>query len=147
MRLLSRPVLAACNAVYRATGGVLGASWFGQPILLLTTVGRRTGERRVSGLVFLRDAGRYVVVASDNGAPRRPGWYYNLLAADQAEIQYRRSRVRVTAHEAVGEERERLWPLLLRVYSGYDRHQASAGRPLPVMVLTPVREGGDGNGP
>jgi hypothetical protein len=59
----------------------------------------------------------------------------------QAEIQYRRSRIRVTAHEAVGGERDRLWPLLLRVYSGYDRHQARAGRPLPVLVLTPVRDG------
>lgn len=134
-------MLAVWNAVYRATGGVLGAWWFGQPILLLTTVGRRTGERRVSGLVFLRDAGRYVVVASDNGAPRRPGWYYNLKDVHQAEIQYRRSRIRVTAHEAVGGERDRLWPLLLRVYSGYDRHQARAGRPLPVLVLTPVRDG------
>ncbi|WP_052432677.1 nitroreductase/quinone reductase family protein [Streptacidiphilus carbonis] len=139
MRILtSRPVLTACNTLYRATGGVLGAWWFGQPILLLTTVGRRTGERRVSGLVFLRDGGRYVVVASDNGAASRPGWYFNLLASGGGAIQYRRTRQVVTAHEAEGEERERLWPPLLQVYSGYDRHQARAGRPLPVMVLTPV---------
>jgi F420H(2)-dependent quinone reductase len=154
-RLLNRTVLHACNVVYRATGGVLGASWFGQPILLLTTVGRTSGKLRVNGLVFLRDHGsvttdvngsdkggegddgeRYVVVASDNGARRNPGWYYNLLASGGGTVRYRRQVFRVTATEAGGAERERLWPLLLQVYGGYDRHEAQAGRRLPVVVLT-----------
>ncbi|MFC1419601.1 nitroreductase/quinone reductase family protein [Streptacidiphilus cavernicola] len=146
-RALSRALLRGCNVVYRATGGLLGASWFGQPILLLTTRGRRTGRLRVNGLVFLRDADRYVVVASDNGARRNPGWYYNLLASGGGTVRYRREVFAVTAAEAEGAERARLWPLLLQVYGGYDRHQAlaeragragRAGRRLPVMVLTPV---------
>ena len=149
-RLLNRTVLSACNTVYRATGGVLGANWFGQPILLLTTVGRTSGRLRVNGLVFLRDhadvdshvngddisAERYVVVASDNGARRNPGWYHNLLASGGGTVRYRRQVFRVAATEALGAERERLWPLLLQVYGGYDRHEALAGRRLPVMVLT-----------
>jgi deazaflavin-dependent oxidoreductase (nitroreductase family) len=150
-RSLSRAFLRACNVVYRATGGVLGASYFGQPILLLTTVGRTSGRLRVNGLVFLRDdepggdgpggdgsTERYVVVASDNGSRRNPGWYHNLLASGGGTVRYRRDVFRVTAVEAEGAERARLWPLLLRVYGGYDRHEAGAGRRLPVMVLTRV---------
>ena len=137
-RSLSRAFLRTCNVVYRATGGLLGASYFGQPILLLTTRGRKSGRLRVNGLVFLRDADRYVVVASDNGARRNPGWYHNLLASGGGTVRYRRLVVRVTAAEAEGSERARLWPLLLQVYGGYDRHEALAGRRLPVMVLTPV---------
>jgi deazaflavin-dependent oxidoreductase (nitroreductase family) len=149
-RPLSRAFLRGCDLVYRATGGALGASWFGQPILLLTTVGRRSGRHRVNGLVFLRDADadgdRFVVVASDNGARRNPGWYHNLLAAGGGTVQYRRRVFEVIAVEARGEERDRLWPLLLRVHGGYDRHQAKAGRRLPVMVLTPVARGRQGQG-
>lgn len=137
MRALNRIFLAACNVLYRATGGLLGGSWFGAPILLLTTTGRRSGERRVSGLVFLPDGERFVVVASDNGAPRRPSWYYNLQEAGGGEVQYRRRRLAVSAYEAHGDERARLWPQLLALYGGYDTHEAKAGRPLPVMVLTP----------
>ncbi|MHA6765037.1 nitroreductase/quinone reductase family protein [Streptacidiphilus sp. PAMC 29251] len=137
-RALRRALLSACNVVYRATGGLLGASWFGQPILLLTTLGRSSGRLRVSGLVFLRDGDRYVVVASDNGARRNPGWYHNLLASGGGTVRYRRDVFRVTAAEAQAAERDRLWPLLLAVYGGYDRHEALAGRRLPVMILTPV---------
>jgi deazaflavin-dependent oxidoreductase (nitroreductase family) len=141
-RALSRVFLQTCNVVYRTTGGVLGANYFGQPILLLTTVGRTTGRLRVNGLVFLRDTvddvERYVVVASDNGARRNPGWYHNLLASGGGTVRYRRRVFRVTATEARGDERARLWPLLLQVYGGYDRHQALAGRTLPVVVLTPA---------
>jgi len=137
-RALSRAFLRACNVVYRGTGGLLGASYFGQPILLLTTRGRRSGKLRVNGLVFLRDGEDYVVVASDNGARRNPGWYHNLLASGGGTVRYRRRVFRVTATEARGAERARLWPLLLQVYGGYDRHQALACRRLPVVVLTPV---------
>lgn len=157
-RTLSRTFLRFCNVVYRATGGALGANYFGQPILLLSTVGRRTGKLRVNGLVFLRDDGagtgaatdpatdpsgdpqaeRYVVVASDNGARRDPGWYHNLLATGGGTVRHRREVFRVTAAEADEHERARLWPLLLQVYGGYDAHAARAGRRLPVLVLTRV---------
>jgi deazaflavin-dependent oxidoreductase (nitroreductase family) len=136
--VLSRTLLAGCNVLHRASGGLLGGSWFGAPILLLTTTGRRTGRRRVSGLLFLHDAGRCVVVASDNGAMRHPGWYHNLLATGGGTVRYRRDVFPVTAVEAEGEERDRLWSLLVRLYPGYARHQALTGRRLPVMVLTPV---------
>ncbi|MFC1432358.1 nitroreductase family deazaflavin-dependent oxidoreductase [Streptacidiphilus sp. N1-3] len=136
-RAVNRALLSTCNVVYRASGGLLGANWFGQPILLLTTIGRKSGRLRVSGLVFLRDGDRYVVVASDNGARRNPGWYYNLLATGSGTVRYRREVFRVSAVEAQGPERARLWPLLLEVYGGYDRHEALAGRRLPVVVLTP----------
>ncbi|WP_052440088.1 nitroreductase/quinone reductase family protein [Streptacidiphilus albus] len=154
-----RGLLTLHRAVYRATGGVVGAWYFGMPVLLLGTRGRRTGRTRVAGLVFARDGGRYVVGASDNGAPHHPGWYYNLMESGEGVVRYRRTVQRVRAAEvgAAECERARLWGLLLEVYPGFAEHQALAGRLIPVVVLTPeltpvltpvlTPEPGPGSGP
>ncbi len=137
-----RGLLTLHRAVYRATGGLVGAWYFGMPVLLLSTRGRRTGRTRVAGLVFARDGDRYVVGASDNGAPHHPGWYYNLMELGEGVVRYRRTVQRVCAVEAGAAERERarLWGLLLEVYPGFAEHQALAGRLIPVIVLTPEPE-------
>ena len=153
-RRAKRGMLTLHRAAYRATGGLVGAWYFGMPVLLLSTRGRRTGRTRVAGLVFARDGDRYVVGASDNGAPHHPGWYYNLMESGEGVVRYRRTVQRVRAAEvgaaevgaaevgaaevgAAQRERIRLWGLLLEVYPGFAEHQALAGRLIPVIVLTP----------
>ncbi|MCU0272714.1 MAG: nitroreductase family deazaflavin-dependent oxidoreductase, partial [Acidimicrobiales bacterium] len=95
--------------LYERTDGRVGASLAGRPMLLLRTVGRRTGLPRTAALLYVRDADNHVVVASKGGDPHHPGWFHNLVANPDVEIQVGRNRHAVRARVAEGEERERLW--------------------------------------
>src|SRR5947209_19839598 len=95
--------------VYRVTGGTFGAHLRGAPVLLLRTTGRRTGRRRETPLLYFADGERYVVVASNGGAPRHPYWFLNLEARADAEIQIGRSAHGVRARRTARDERDRLW--------------------------------------
>ncbi len=123
--------------VYRETGGQRGFHWRGTSILLLTTTGRVSGEPRVAPLIFRPDGERYVVVASRGGAPEHPGWYQNLQARPEAEVQVRDEVVPVRMREAEGEERERLWALMNEVWPSYAEYQTRTDRRIPVVVLEP----------
>ena len=125
---------------YRLTGGVLGGSIAGRPILLLTTTGRKSGRRRTTPLMYLEDDGNLVVIASNGGNPRHPAWWLNLLNDPHADVQLRSARKRVMAEEASGEERERLWRAIVDVYSGYEDYQRSTERQIPVVILRPEAE-------
>ncbi|MDX6648907.1 MAG: hypothetical protein QOJ97_858 [Solirubrobacteraceae bacterium] len=92
--------------VYRETGGERGYRWRGTTILLLTTVGRSSGEERTTPLIYRDDGERWVVVASKGGAPRNPSWYENLRAQPDATIQVRSEEIPVRASTAEGAERE-----------------------------------------
>jgi len=123
---------------YQRSGGRIGASLGGRPMLLLHTVGRRSGEPRTATLLYATDGDRFVVVASRYGGPVNPGWYHNLLAQPDAEIQVGRRRIPVRAHVAEGEERTKLWELADRVNKGgYTTYQARTERQIPVVVLEP----------
>jgi deazaflavin-dependent oxidoreductase (nitroreductase family) len=124
---------------YRETGGQVGYLWNGAPTLLLTTVGRRTGEPRTSALIFGQDGDDYLVVASMGGAPQHPQWYLNLIANPVAEIQVRAARMPVLARTAADDERARLWKVLTGVWPNYDAYQARTERIIPVVVLSPDR--------
>jgi deazaflavin-dependent oxidoreductase (nitroreductase family) len=121
--------------LYLRTGGAIGASFFGITVLLLTTVGRRSGEPRVVPLLFIEDEGRLVVVASNAGDDRHPAWWLNLEANPKARVQVRRECFDVIAHTAGAEERARLWPRLVAAYSDYARYARNARREIPVVVL------------
>jgi deazaflavin-dependent oxidoreductase (nitroreductase family) len=121
--------------VYRETGGERGYRWRGTTILLLTTVGRSSGEERTTPLIYRADGERWVVVASKGGAPRNPSWYENLRAQPDATIQVRSEEIPVRASTAEGPERERLWALLAEVWPDYDEYQARTDRQIPVVVL------------
>jgi proline iminopeptidase len=109
------------------------------PSLLLTTVGRTSGERFIFPLFYGEDGGSFVVVASKGGAPEHPGWYRNLLAQPEAEIQVGTRHLRVRARTAEGAERARLWQLALGFWPPYAEYQVKAGeREIPVVVLDPV---------
>ena len=93
--------------VYRMTGGRLLGELMGMPVLLLTTTGARTGQRRTTPLTYLPDGERYVVIGSFLGEPRHPGWVHNLRKDPKAEVQVGPATRAVVAHEAQGEERAR----------------------------------------
>ena len=122
---------------YRLTGGAIGGSFAGRPILLLTTTGRKSGRRRTTPLQYLKDGGNMVLAASNGGNPRHPVWWLNLERNPEAEVQVRIETKPVTAEKAEGEERERLWGLLVEMYSGYEGYQRTTNREIPVVILRP----------
>jgi F420H(2)-dependent quinone reductase len=126
--------------LYRATGGRIGGSAAGMPVLLLTTTGRRSGKLRTTPLTFFRDGGEIVVVASFGGSDRPPGWSRNLQDDPHASVMIGRRRIAVTGRTATDAERARLWPTITKAYAGYARYQARTTRRIPVILLTPVRD-------
>jgi deazaflavin-dependent oxidoreductase (nitroreductase family) len=122
--------------VFRETGGERGYHWRGTTILLLTTRGRVSGEPRTTPLIHRVDGDRWIVVASKGGAPEHPGWFENLTADHDAEIEVPGERVAVRADVAEGPERERLWALMTEVWPAYDEYQQRTERQIPVVALS-----------
>jgi deazaflavin-dependent oxidoreductase (nitroreductase family) len=109
----------------------------GAPLLLLTTVGRRSGQRRAVPLMYLADGERWVVVASNGGQDHDPDWYRNLLEQPLAEVRVGDDELPVVARVLGGEERAAVWPRLVSMYGGYAKYQRRATREIPVVVLSP----------
>jgi len=132
------PLLTVHQWLYETTDGRIGASLGGRPMLLLRTVGRRTRKPRTAALLYVRDAEAYAVIASKGGAPQHPGWFRNLMAEPNVEIQVGRERIAVRARVAEGEERLRLWARADDVNQGqYTVYQSRTKRSIPVVVLEP----------
>lgn len=123
--------------LYQATGGRLGASLGGVPFLLLHHIGRKSGQRRTTPLVYGELGDKIVLVASKGGATKNPIWYLNLVANPDVEVDVGRERRTVHARVAEGEERERAWDAALEVWAGYDGYQAQTDRRIPVILLEP----------
>jgi deazaflavin-dependent oxidoreductase (nitroreductase family) len=122
---------------FRSAGGVVGGDYTGTPLLLLTTTGARSGEPRTMPVMYLADGERLVVFAANGGRPHHPGWYHNLLAAPTAHVEVGTDAYAVTASEAEGAERERLWSRQLTTAPYFAGFQDRAGkRRIPVVVLT-----------
>jgi deazaflavin-dependent oxidoreductase (nitroreductase family) len=124
--------------LYRRTGGRLGGKVSGAPVLLLDHVGRKSGQPRTAPLIYTRDGDDLVIVASRAGSDFTPAWWLNLKAKPETTVQVGSERLRVAAREAVGEERDRLWPLLVDNYGDYDVYRERTDRVIPVVVLTQV---------
>ncbi len=124
--------------LYERTDGRIGASLGGRPMLLLRTVGRKTGAARTSALLYVTDGDNRIVIASKGGAPNHPGWYHNLVAQPDVEIQVGRERIPVRARVVEGDERARLWAKADEVNKGqYATYQSRTDRTIPVVVLEP----------
>ncbi len=121
--------------VYRLTGGKIGGRIGKLPVLLLTTVGRKSEKPRTQPLAYTRVGDGYAVIASKGGAAQHPLWYLNLRANPLAEVTVGRDTHEVRARDAEGEERERLWRALADLYPGYDRYAQKTSRRIPVVVL------------
>ncbi|MDO8613458.1 MAG: nitroreductase family deazaflavin-dependent oxidoreductase [Dehalococcoidia bacterium] len=123
---------------YRLTGGLIGGRFGRARMLLLTTTGRKSDRPRTTPLLYLEDGGNLVVIASNGGNPMHPAWWLNLKSDPRAEVQVGRERRTVSAEEAEGEERERLWRAVVDVNSGYEGYQKSTTRRIPVVILRPA---------
>jgi deazaflavin-dependent oxidoreductase (nitroreductase family) len=123
--------------VYRATGGKLFGRMGKSPILLLNTVGRRSGKERSTPLLYVVDGEDFVIIASKGGAPTHPAWYLNLMANQDATVEVGDRRVRVRAEEVDGEEKVRLWRKMADMYPTYDDYQKKTQREIPLLVLHP----------
>jgi len=124
-------VFAVHTALYRLLGGRI----VGNKILLLTTIGRRTGRLRTTPLFFVRDGDAYVVVASNGGEDRYPGWWHNIRSDPNATIQVGREIVTCRAEVASTADGPRLWPKLDAVYAGYRRYREGTARELTIFRL------------
>jgi deazaflavin-dependent oxidoreductase (nitroreductase family) len=123
--------------VYRETGGERGYSWRkGTTILLLTTKGRSSGKERTTPLIHRVDGDRWVIVASKGGAPDHPGWFKNLEADPEAEIQVKDEVIPVRASVAEGDERERLWSEMVDAWPDYEDYKKKTDRQIPVVILS-----------
>jgi deazaflavin-dependent oxidoreductase (nitroreductase family) len=132
-------------AVYRSTGGLLGSKWRmgaafprGVPVLLLTTVGRKSGEPRTTPLLFIEDGDDIVIVASKGGLPKDPLWYKNLQANPNVEIQINGRRMKMKARTANPSERTRLWPKLVAHYPDFASYETWTDREIPVVICEPA---------
>jgi deazaflavin-dependent oxidoreductase (nitroreductase family) len=120
---------------YRDTDGEVGYLWRGVPTLILTTVGRRSGEERSTPLIFGEDGDAYVVVASKGGAARHPAWYLNLVDQPKVQVQVKGDRFEAVARSAEPDERGRLWRLMTGIWPSYDVYQERTARQIPVVIL------------
>jgi deazaflavin-dependent oxidoreductase (nitroreductase family) len=110
------------------------------PTLLLTTVGRKSGQKHSMPLIYGESGGSYVVVASKGGAPEHPDWYKNLVAHPEVDFQVASRKFRGRAETASGERRQQLWEMMLPIWPPYTEYQAKTPREIPVVVLTPVAD-------
>ncbi len=117
----------------------MGGRLLGVPMLLLTTIGRRSGQPHTTALTYLTDGAHFVIVASNGGSPHHPAWLLNLRAHPEVQIQVGPTRHRVRAREAADPERQRLWTGMVQLYAGYGGYQARTTRRIPVVILEPMR--------
>jgi F420H(2)-dependent quinone reductase len=124
--------------IYRATHGVVGHRFPGTPpVLLLDHVGAKSAIKRTSPLVYGEDGQSLILVASKGGYPKNPAWFHNLRANPDTSVQVGSQRHNVHARVAEGEERARLWTLMVGVYGGYEDYQKRTEREIPLVILEP----------
>ena len=127
------------QALFRASRGRLGGRMMGVDLVALTTIGRKSGERRTSmvGAPIIEDD-MVVVIASYAAGPTNPQWYFNLLANPAVEILVRSSTRRMVAHEAEGDERAEIWARVTALNGNFEKYQARTERRIPLIVLEPA---------
>lgn len=123
---------------YVDSDGKKGHRWRGVNTLLLTTRGRKSGKLRRTGLIYGRDGGSYIIVASKGGADKHPEWYLNLVVNPEVEVQVGGDKFRARARTASAEEKPALWRLMTSIWPDYDRYQEKTKREIPVVVLEPL---------
>lgn len=123
--------------LYRASRGRLFNKIGRAPVLLLTTVGRRSGKERTAPVVYLADGERMIVIGSNAGNVRAPAWALNLRDRPEAEVQVGAQRRKVRARIAEGEERAQLWRSMNVQYAGFDDYRERTSRDIPLFVLEP----------
>ena len=124
--------------LYMSSGGTEGTELKGRPVVLLTTVGAKTGKIRKTPLMRVEHDGQYAVVASLGGAPNHPVWYHNITKNPRVELQDGTRSGDYTAREVYGEEKALWWRRAVEVWPDYADYQRKTEREIPVFVLTPI---------
>jgi deazaflavin-dependent oxidoreductase (nitroreductase family) len=125
---------------YERSGGAESGDLRGLPIIVLTSVGAKSGKLRKTALMRVEHDGEYVVVASKGGAPQHPVWYYNLVANPHVELQDGSVRRDYLARELSGDERAVWWERAVAAYADYADYQTSTDRLIPLFLLTPITD-------
>lgn len=123
---------------YEASDGEEAGELRGRPIIVLTSVGAKTGKLRKTALMRVEHDGTYAVVASLGGAPRHPVWYYNLKANPHVELQDGPMKRDYRAREVTGDEKALWWERAVETWPDYARYQTKTSRQIPVFVLDPI---------
>ncbi len=121
---------------YIETGGADGHEWRDTYCLLLTTIGRKTGQSRITPLIYGTHGDDFLVVASKGGAPEHPAWYRNLEANPDVKVQVKDDVFDAVARTAGDDERAELWSIMTKEWPAYDEYQEKTDRRIPVVVLT-----------
>ncbi|HEX9359069.1 MAG TPA: nitroreductase family deazaflavin-dependent oxidoreductase [Streptosporangiaceae bacterium] len=126
-------------AEFRANGGKVGGQFEGAPLLLLHTVGAKSGQQRVTPMMYQDIGDGVAVFASKAGAPANPAWYHNLLANPRVSAEIGTRTVDVVARVAEGAERERIWEAQKAAYPGFAGYETKTTRQIPVVILEPAQ--------
>jgi F420H(2)-dependent quinone reductase len=122
---------------YESSGGTDGNTMGGKPVVILTTVGAKTGKIRKTPLMRVEHDGRYAVVASLGGAPKHPVWYHNVLANPRVQLQDGPTKREFVAREVTGDEKAQWWERAVEAWPDYANYQTKTTRQIPVFVLEP----------
>ncbi len=122
---------------FRANQGTVGGMWEGRPLLLLTTTGAKTGQRRTNPVMYLRDGEHLYVFASKAGAPSHPDWYHNLLAHADVTVEIGDQTYQAVARPVTGEEHDRIYAKWAEMYPQFREYQEKTTRTIPVIELEP----------
>jgi deazaflavin-dependent oxidoreductase (nitroreductase family) len=125
-------------ALYEGSGGTEGTSLRGKPVIILTSVGAKTGKIRKNALMRVEHDGSYAVVASLGGAPKHPVWYYNVVGHPLVELQDGPVTRDMIAREVTGDEKATWWKRAVQAWPDYAEYQKKTTREIPVFVLEPV---------
>ncbi|NEA37530.1 nitroreductase family deazaflavin-dependent oxidoreductase [Streptomyces sp. SID13031] len=122
---------------YEETDGAEGFDWgdHGAHILVLTTVGRKSGEERKNALIFREVDGGYAIVSSYGGAPKNPDWHFNLEADPNVKVQIKADKFAAKARIASAEERAAIWPKMAEVWPDYNEYTKKTDRIIPIVIL------------
>ena len=126
--------------VYRETSGATGYLWNGVPTLLITSTGRKSGEKRTIPIIFTQVGDKYVVIASKGGSATHPAWYLNIQDDPAVEVQIKGDIFKARTRTAQSPEREALWAAAVATWPNYDLYQSRTSRLIPVVVIE--RDGG-----
>jgi deazaflavin-dependent oxidoreductase (nitroreductase family) len=120
---------------FRANEGRVGGPFEGAPLLLLHSVGAKTGTSRVNPMMYQKVGDSFAVFASKGGAPTNPDWFHNLVAHPRATVEVGAETIEVVARVAEGDERERIWAKQKAAYNGFAEYEQRTAREIPVIFL------------
>jgi deazaflavin-dependent oxidoreductase (nitroreductase family) len=123
---------------FHENNGKVGGYFAGMELLLLHTIGAKSGQKHIVPVAYTKDGDKFVVIASMGGAPIHPAWYHNLIANPEVTIEVGAEAFTVKAHEVKGEERDRLYAAQAEVYPGFKDYEKKTERVIPVFVLEKV---------